>query len=154
MVPVQSLLHVKQILHIIFVPYGLLGRNVTQGGRSFQPAEDLKPDVALYHVSTPRVLHESTDLHVPSALLIPEFVRESSSGGLRTVANGVVACLRELQAFLFVFEAANRIVVEKPEYANASYFFDLEEPLPVAAQVTHPSHNSQSQPSVNAHWAL
>ncbi|BDA50725.1 hypothetical protein COCOBI_16-4020 [Coccomyxa sp. Obi] len=42
---------------------------------------------------------------------------------------------RELQAFVFVFEAANRIVVEKPEYANATYFFDMEEPLPVAAQV-------------------
>lgn len=45
---------------------------------------------------------------------------------------------RELQAFVFVFEAANRIVVEKPEYANATYFFDMEEPLPVAAQVIHP----------------
>lgn len=43
---------------------------------------------------------------------------------------------RELQAFVFVFRTANRIVVEKPEYGNACYFFDLEQPLPVDAQVT------------------
>ena len=46
------------------------------------------------------------------------------------------ACVRrELQAFVFVFEAANRIVVEVPEYKHATYFFDLEQPLPVSAQV-------------------
>lgn len=42
---------------------------------------------------------------------------------------------RELQSFVFVFEDANRIVVEKPCYGHATYFFDLEEPLPVSAQV-------------------
>ena len=36
---------------------------------------------------------------------------------------------------MFVFEGANRIVVEKPCYGHATYFFDLEEPLPVSAQV-------------------
>ena len=36
---------------------------------------------------------------------------------------------------MFVFEAANRIVVEKPEYSHATYFFELEQPLPVHAQV-------------------
>ena len=36
---------------------------------------------------------------------------------------------------MFVFEAANRIVVEKPCYGHATYFFDLEEPLPVTDQV-------------------
>lgn len=51
---------------------------------------------------------------------------------------------RELQAFVFVFEAANCIVVEKPEYANATYFFDMEEPLPVAAQVIHPMPSDPS----------
>jgi hypothetical protein len=45
---------------------------------------------------------------------------------------------RELQAFVFVFEACNRIVVEVPEYKFATYFFDLEEPLPVAAQARCP----------------
>ena len=40
---------------------------------------------------------------------------------------------------MFVFEAANRIVVEKPEYSHATYFFELEQPLPVHAQVgRHP----------------
>ena len=40
---------------------------------------------------------------------------------------------------MFVFEAANRIVVEKPEYSHATYFFELEQPLPVHAQVKqHP----------------
>ena len=34
-----------------------------------------------------------------------------------------------------MFEGANRIVVEKPCYGHATYFFDLEEPLPVSAQV-------------------
>ncbi|DBA75526.1 hypothetical protein WJX79_007572 [Trebouxia sp. C0005] len=42
---------------------------------------------------------------------------------------------RELSSFVFVFEGANRIVVEKPCYGHATYFFDLEEPLPVSAQV-------------------
>jgi hypothetical protein len=41
---------------------------------------------------------------------------------------------RQLRAFVFVFEAANRIVVEKPEFKHATYFFEIEEPLPVASQ--------------------
>ena len=44
-------------------------------------------------------------------------------------------CCRELTSFVFIFESANRIVVEKPNYGHATYFFDLEEPLPVADQV-------------------
>ncbi|KAL3156076.1 hypothetical protein ABBQ32_013064 [Trebouxia sp. C0010 RCD-2024] len=42
---------------------------------------------------------------------------------------------RELSSFVFVFAKANRIVVEKPCYGHATYFFDLEEPLPVSSQV-------------------
>lgn len=47
---------------------------------------------------------------------------------------------------MFVFEGANRIVVEKPCYGHATYFFDLEEPLPVSAQVCRfiaPNSNHQ-----------
>lgn len=44
------------------------------------------------------------------------------------------AC-RELQSFLFVFDDANRIVWEKPEYGHATYFFELEHPLPIPDQV-------------------
>ena len=43
---------------------------------------------------------------------------------------------RELEAFVFVFEAANRIVLEKPKYSHATYFFEIEEPLPISCQVT------------------
>lgn len=42
---------------------------------------------------------------------------------------------RQLRAFVFVFETAHRIVVETPEYGNATYFFELESPMPVTAQV-------------------
>lgn len=42
---------------------------------------------------------------------------------------------RELSAFVFVFEVANRIVVETPEYGHATYIFDLESPMPTALQV-------------------
>lgn len=44
-------------------------------------------------------------------------------------------CGRELQSFIFVFEKANRIVCEKPEYGHATYFFELEQPMPVSDQV-------------------
>ena len=42
---------------------------------------------------------------------------------------------RELRAFVFVFYAANRIVVETPAYGNATFFFEIEQPMPVAQQV-------------------
>uniref|UniRef100_A0A061RYB6 Uncharacterized protein n=1 Tax=Tetraselmis sp. GSL018 TaxID=582737 RepID=A0A061RYB6_9CHLO len=42
---------------------------------------------------------------------------------------------RELHSFLFVFEAANRIILERPEYGMASYFFEMEEPMSVSDQV-------------------
>ena len=53
------------------------------------------------------------------------------------------ACCRELTSFVFIFESANRIVVEKPNYGHATYFFDLEEPLPVADQVMPVPHAVQ-----------
>lgn len=59
---------------------------------------------------------------------------------IETHANNAHACVcRELEAFLFVFEAGNRIVMEKPKYSHATYFFEIEEPLPISCQV-----NSQS----------
>ncbi|KAK9861338.1 hypothetical protein WJX84_010767 [Apatococcus fuscideae] len=42
---------------------------------------------------------------------------------------------REIQAFVFIFEGANRIAVEKPEYGFATYFFEIENGLSIAAQV-------------------
>ena len=48
------------------------------------------------------------------------------------------SCCRELSSFVFVFEGANRIVVEKPCYGHATYFFDLEEPLSVSSQASPP----------------
>ena len=42
---------------------------------------------------------------------------------------------RDIQAFVFIFEEANRIVVEKPEYGFATYFFEIEAGLSIAAQV-------------------
>ncbi|XP_024542497.1 uncharacterized protein LOC9648160 isoform X1 [Selaginella moellendorffii] len=42
---------------------------------------------------------------------------------------------RALNAFLFVFEKHNRIVVERPEYGFATYFFELVQSLPVKWQV-------------------
>lgn len=50
--------------------------------------------------------------------------------------NSLASCRRELSSFVFVFEGANRIVVEKPCYGHATYFFDLEEPLPVSSQAS------------------
>ena len=36
---------------------------------------------------------------------------------------------------MFVSEAGNRIVLEKPKYSHATYFFEIEEPLPISCQV-------------------
>lgn len=44
-------------------------------------------------------------------------------------------CLREVKAFVFVFEPAHRIVVEWCVYGTAAYVFEMEEPLPVDVQV-------------------
>ena len=43
---------------------------------------------------------------------------------------------RELQSFLFVFEQANRIILERPEYGMASYFFEIEEPMSIPDQAS------------------
>ncbi|KAK6927834.1 hypothetical protein RJ641_006425 [Dillenia turbinata] len=42
---------------------------------------------------------------------------------------------RDLQSFIFVFERHNRIVLERPEYGYATYFFELVDSLPVEWQV-------------------
>uniref|UniRef100_A0A803LSM4 Uncharacterized protein n=1 Tax=Chenopodium quinoa TaxID=63459 RepID=A0A803LSM4_CHEQI len=42
---------------------------------------------------------------------------------------------RDLQSFLFVFQRHNRIVLERPEYGYATYFFELLNSVPVAWQV-------------------
>lgn len=56
---------------------------------------------------------------------------------LRTHEMTLLSCLcRELEAFVFVFETANRIVVEKTKREHATYFFEIEEPLAVSCQVT------------------
>ncbi|KAI3745833.1 hypothetical protein L6452_08244 [Arctium lappa] len=42
---------------------------------------------------------------------------------------------RDLQFFIFVFERHNRIVLERPEYGYATYFFELVDTLPVRWQI-------------------
>ncbi|KAI3883508.1 hypothetical protein MKX03_010521 [Papaver bracteatum] len=42
---------------------------------------------------------------------------------------------RDLQSFIFVFERHNRIVLERPEYGYATYFFELVNALPVEWQI-------------------
>ncbi|KAK7300682.1 hypothetical protein RJT34_11530 [Clitoria ternatea] len=42
---------------------------------------------------------------------------------------------RDLQSFIFVFERHNRIVLERPEYGYATYFFELVDSLPVEWQI-------------------
>lgn len=42
---------------------------------------------------------------------------------------------RQLQSFIFVFERHNRIVLERPEYGYATYFFELVQSLPIMWQV-------------------
>nr|XP_043637201.1 uncharacterized protein LOC122608177 [Erigeron canadensis] len=42
---------------------------------------------------------------------------------------------RDLQSFIFVFEKHNRIVLERPEYGFATYFFELVDALPVHWQI-------------------
>ncbi|GJV43270.1 hypothetical protein Tco_1427806 [Tanacetum coccineum] len=42
---------------------------------------------------------------------------------------------RDLQSFIFVFEKHNRIVLERPEYGYATYFFELVDALPVKWQI-------------------
>mmetsp|Transcript_23018 Transcript_23018/g.63930 ORF Transcript_23018/g.63930 Transcript_23018/m.63930 type:complete len:549 (+) Transcript_23018:38-1684(+) len=41
----------------------------------------------------------------------------------------------ELRSFVFAFEQANRIVLERPEYGMASYFFEMEQPMSTKDQV-------------------
>lgn len=42
---------------------------------------------------------------------------------------------RDLQSFIFVFEKHNRIVLERPEYGYATYFFELVDSLPIKWQI-------------------
>ncbi|CAL5323692.1 unnamed protein product [Camellia sinensis] len=42
---------------------------------------------------------------------------------------------RDLQSFIFVFERHNRIVLERPEYGYATYFFELLDFLPINWQI-------------------
>ncbi|KAE9615070.1 hypothetical protein Lalb_Chr04g0251401 [Lupinus albus] len=42
---------------------------------------------------------------------------------------------RDLQSFIFVFERHNRIVLERPEYGYATYFFELVDSLPIVWQI-------------------
>ncbi|XP_038874728.1 uncharacterized protein LOC120067269 [Benincasa hispida] len=42
---------------------------------------------------------------------------------------------RDLQSFVFVFERHKRIVMERPEYGFATYFFELVDSLPVNWQI-------------------
>ncbi|KAK7276232.1 hypothetical protein RIF29_17369 [Crotalaria pallida] len=42
---------------------------------------------------------------------------------------------RDLQSFIFIFERHNRIVLERPEYGYATYFFEIVESLPIAWQI-------------------
>ncbi|XP_019432744.1 PREDICTED: uncharacterized protein LOC109339707 isoform X1 [Lupinus angustifolius] len=42
---------------------------------------------------------------------------------------------RDLQSFIFVFERHNRIVLERPEYGYATYFFELVDSLPTVWQI-------------------
>ncbi|KAJ4706882.1 NAC domain-containing protein 8 [Melia azedarach] len=42
---------------------------------------------------------------------------------------------RDLQSFIFVFKRHNRIVLERPEYGYATYFFELLDSLPVEWQI-------------------
>ncbi|CAL9184031.1 unnamed protein product [Musa hybrid cultivar] len=42
---------------------------------------------------------------------------------------------RDLQSFIFVFQMHNRIVLERPEYGYATYFFELVDSLPVDWQI-------------------
>ncbi|XP_002531924.2 uncharacterized protein LOC8272187 isoform X1 [Ricinus communis] len=42
---------------------------------------------------------------------------------------------RDLQSFVFVFERHKRIVLERPEYGYATYFFELVDSLPIDWQI-------------------
>ncbi|KAM1201021.1 hypothetical protein FF1_017348 [Malus domestica] len=42
---------------------------------------------------------------------------------------------RDLQSFIFVFAKHNRIVLERPEYGYATYFFELLDSLPIEWQI-------------------
>lgn len=42
---------------------------------------------------------------------------------------------RDLQSFIFVFKRHNRIVLERPEYGYATYFFEIVDSLPVDWQI-------------------
>ncbi|GMN28462.1 hypothetical protein TIFTF001_002064 [Ficus carica] len=42
---------------------------------------------------------------------------------------------RDLQSFIFIFERHNRIVLERPEYGYATYFFELVDSLPIDWQI-------------------
>ncbi|KAJ0098425.1 hypothetical protein Patl1_21225 [Pistacia atlantica] len=42
---------------------------------------------------------------------------------------------RDLQSFIFVFKRHNRLVLERPEYGYATYFFELVDSLPIDWQI-------------------
>jgi len=91
-------------------------------------AEQMHLHVALLELLTPDCLAAVTiGLQLPCALLC-----------------------RELRAFVFVFHAANRIVVETPAYGNATFFFEIEQPMPVAQQVRTVHSHRRALPSQQA----
>nr|ABF94699.1 No apical meristem protein, expressed [Oryza sativa Japonica Group] len=42
---------------------------------------------------------------------------------------------RDLQSFIFIFKSHNRIVLERPEYGYATYFFEIVKSLPIQWQI-------------------
>uniref|UniRef100_A0A0E0KAM6 NAC domain-containing protein n=1 Tax=Oryza punctata TaxID=4537 RepID=A0A0E0KAM6_ORYPU len=42
---------------------------------------------------------------------------------------------RDLQSFIFIFKSHNRIVLERPEYGYATYFFEIVKSLPIEWQI-------------------
>ncbi|XP_062216356.1 uncharacterized protein LOC133916622 isoform X2 [Phragmites australis] len=42
---------------------------------------------------------------------------------------------RDLQSFIFVFRSHNRLVLERPEYGYATYFFEVVQSLPIEWQI-------------------
>ncbi|XP_048573638.1 uncharacterized protein LOC125554066 [Triticum urartu] len=42
---------------------------------------------------------------------------------------------RDLQSFIFVFKSHNRLVLERPEYGYATYFFEILQSVPIEWQI-------------------
>lgn len=104
----------------------------TSGDDSFQELKSVMSKLflersTLFKFSTARQINSSKALYCLSCLI--SLIEQTRYLRFRSIPVEWGWC-RDLQSFIFIFEKHNRIVIERPEYGYATYFFELVDSLP------------------------